>query len=179
MTIERVESRLVYSSPDNPWVSLYFDDVRFPDGTLGRYNRVVDGTGHDGVAILPVRDGKALLLNIFRYPIASYSLEIPRGYGESTSTALDAERELREETGLSPEMIVPLGVVYPNSGLLQSRVWIFFATLGNDAAPRDSEAESLVWLGITELRAAAADGEIADAISLSAIARAELRGLLG
>lgn len=41
--IERIEEILEYASPENPWLRLYFDKVRFPNGSEGRYNRVVEG----------------------------------------------------------------------------------------------------------------------------------------
>jgi hypothetical protein len=43
--IRTIGEHLAYSDPDNPWLKLYFDRVEFPDGTRGRYNRIVEGTG--------------------------------------------------------------------------------------------------------------------------------------
>ncbi|MEX2681471.1 MAG: SIR2 family protein, partial [Candidatus Sigynarchaeota archaeon] len=43
--IEQIKKVLVYSSPDNPWVKLYYDHVRFPGGKEGRYNVIVENDG--------------------------------------------------------------------------------------------------------------------------------------
>jgi len=37
---------------DNRWVTLYFDDVLFPNGKTGKYNRLVE-KGGNGIVILP------------------------------------------------------------------------------------------------------------------------------
>ena len=39
---------------DNRWVTLYFDDVLFPNGKTGKYNRLVE-KGGNGIVILPYR----------------------------------------------------------------------------------------------------------------------------
>src|SRR5262245_14760363 len=110
--IRTVKKQLVYSDPDNPWVKLYFDHVKFPDGTAGRYNRVVEGTGDPGVAILPISTAGIGLVRQYRYAIADHVWEIPRGYGDSADLGAEARRELLEETGLRPLELIDLGTIH-------------------------------------------------------------------
>ena len=180
MTIELVQEHVAYAATENPWVKLYFDEVRFPDGSVGRYNRVVEGSGKEGVAILPHCAGTVALLSIDRYPVSRRCLEIPRGFGEGDSPVEDAHRELLEETGWRPTVLHDLGLVYPNSGLLSGSVRLFFAEVASfEPSVRDAEADSIAVYPVSALLDMARTGDsIRDVFTLSALLRADLRGLL-
>src|SRR5262245_49618672 len=179
--IRTIERKLVYSEPDNPWLKLYFDRVEFPDGSAGRYNRIVEGTGDPGVAILPLSTAGVGLVLQYRYAIADQVWEIPRGYGDSADPASEARRELLEETGLRPLHLIDLGTIHPNSAILATQVRLFAAQCKPARVkPRGDGREQLQfrWLAIDEAMAAVEAGKIADAITLSALLRARLRRLI-
>jgi ADP-ribose pyrophosphatase len=180
--IERLEEILAYADPDNPWVRVYFDRVRFPDGREGRYNRIVAGDGRPGVAILPIApDGRVALVRQPRYAMGEARWEIPRGYGEAPDPADDALRELREETGLAPVgALVDLGAVWPDTAVLSTAVRLFAATVdpAAPAGPTDGEILALRWFEPEALAAMLLDGTLADALTGVAALRAQLRGLL-
>lgn len=72
-------------------------------------------------------DARLMLLEEFRYPTGQYVLAIPGGLVESGETLLrTAERELYEETGISPEEIIRKKVVSPplfsSPGMTDERV---------------------------------------------------------
>ncbi len=179
--IRKVEEKLVYSDPENPWLRLYFDRVEFPDGRPGRYNRIVEGTSNPGVAVLPFSTGGIGFVRQFRYAIEEHVWEIPRGYGDSSDSSREARRELLEETGLEPKKLVALGVIHPNSAVLATRMELFAAEC-NPEVPKlqvdGREHCEFKWFSIREAMFAVETGEIKDAITLSALLRARLRGLV-
>lgn len=178
--IKRLRERIAYSSPDNPWVRLYFDDVQFSGGHLGRYNRIVEGSGRNGVAVLPFHSGSLLLGRHFRYPVGAHLWEIPRGFGEASSPEDDARRELHEETGLVARSLSMLGSVCPNSGLLAGAVHVFFAEVESpDAAqPAEDEFVELKWHTAAAVRELLCSAALLDGITLSAICLAAAKGIL-
>lgn len=181
--IERLEACLAYADGLNPWVRLYFDRVRFPDGREGRYNRVVVSDGRSGVVVLPWRDGMVGLVRQYRYPVAQYLWELPRGFGESSDSAGDAARELFEELGVVADELIDLGRLYPDSGLIETEVRVFLARcppLGPSAAPESpgGEIAERRWLGLNGVMSEIADGRINDAYTLGALMMALARGIL-
>src|SRR5690349_18746534 len=97
------------------------DAVRYSNGSLGTYIRFV-APPVPGVVILPVWQGRILLIRHFRHATRSWHLEVPRGMGFDTDVEKDASRELAEEIGASGVRLVGLGDVYPDTGLSNSRV---------------------------------------------------------
>ena len=180
-TIRTIAEQLVYSDPDNPWLKLYFDHVEFPDGSSGRYNKVIEGTGDPGVAILPISSSGVGLVLQYRYAIAEHVWEIPRGYGDSADPAGEARRELREETGLQPVELIDLGTIHPSSAVMATRIALYAATCQPGEARPSSDGREQVelkWFAIEDAMSAVDSGRIADAITLSALLRARLRGLI-
>jgi ADP-ribose pyrophosphatase len=179
--IRTIAKQLVYSDPGNPWLKLYFDHVEFPDGSHGRYNRIIEGTGDPGVAVLPISSSGVGLVLQYRYAIAEQAWEIPRGYGDSADAAGEARRELLEETGLRPVELIDLGTIHPNSAVLATRIALYAATCepGEARPARDGpEQVELKWFAVEDAMRAVDTGKIADAITLSALLRARLRGLI-
>jgi ADP-ribose pyrophosphatase len=179
--IRTIAQQLVYSDPGNPWLKLYFDHVEFPDGSSGRYNRIIEGTGDPGVAVLPISSSGVGLVLQYRYAIAEQAWEIPRGYGDSADAAGEARRELLEETGLQPLELIDLGTIHPNSAVMATRIALYAAKCA-PGEPRPvsegPEQVELKWFTVEDAMRAVDTGEIADAITLSALLRARLRGLI-
>lgn len=181
--IERLEERLVYSDSQNPWVKLYFDRVQFPDGHEGYYNRIVESEGRRGVAVLPISNISAGLVRQFRYSVGQELWEIPRGFGDRENVREEASRELQEETGLKiePEMLIDLGLIHPNSGLLASEVQLFAAKCEGApkaGAPRDAEISQFHWFPLVEVLSLIGTGKITDAFTLCAVLRAKERSII-
>jgi ADP-ribose pyrophosphatase len=138
--VELVERRLVFR---NSKFEVFSDHIRDPSGREVRDYLVVAPlekapAGVTGVAVLPIQEGAAVLLRMFRHPPRRPVLEVPRGFIDAGETpAVAAARELREETGLlcRPEEMIPLGYCFPEAGILAARVALF-------AAPDCKEADA-------------------------------------
>ena len=97
---EAETGREIGISYESPWRYMLVDLVRNREGKLFAFERVVPRkTG--GVAVLPIYDDKIVLVHEYRHPVQLWCWEIPRGFGETASSALsNAGKELFEETGI-------------------------------------------------------------------------------
>ena len=177
MKIELSKNVIVY---ENPWIQVCFDHVTCRNEKITRYTKIIESKGNSGVAILPILKYHIGLVKVFRYPLGMELLEIPRGFGESKNPAIDAKRELHEETGISSCEIISLGHIYPNSGLLTNKVNLFAAICNEedrDTKPIDDEITSFEWIEIEKIEEMLSV-EITDAFTLCAFLRAKTKGLL-
>lgn len=84
-----------------------------------------------GVAVLPVVDGRLMMVRSYRHALGCDLWEVPRGFIDAGETAAQAAlRELEEETGLAcaPEHLVPLGHYAPEPATMAARGGLFAAT---------------------------------------------------
>jgi ADP-ribose pyrophosphatase len=107
-----------------PWVQLVEKIVT--EGGLSPHYSL---TTRDYVSIFAVTtDGKFPLVSQFRPAVEMITLEIPGGYIEEGQTPEEAARkELLEETGFMAKELISLGVLAPDTGRLDNRMWSFFA----------------------------------------------------
>jgi len=99
----------------------------------------------DYVSIIAITKHQELVLvRQYRPAIEQYSLEFPSGHVEKNETPKEsAERELIEETGFEASYVELLGVLNPDTGRLQNRLWCYLAPKVNKI-----EIEHLSELGI-------------------------------
>jgi ADP-ribose pyrophosphatase len=157
------------------YLLLLRDAVRFPDGSLGTYIRLVDQfPGILGVAVLPVYQGQALLVRHYRHATRSWHLEIPRGFGMESFSEESARRELKEEIGATAARLVSLGQTYPDTGMSSSRVALFYADIESYCEPEAEEAiTDILPMSILEFERMVRVNEITDGFTLAAYARAK------
>lgn len=177
--IELVKPVLIF---ENKWIQFYNDEVIFPDGRKGTYNRVsrplLTNEKVSGAAVLPLTsNGEVILEKVFRHPIREWTVEIPRGGYEEKDASLEqtGRRELSEELGYACNSWKDLGQMYPDTGLTGYKVQLFLARDCKKASKITETAEAikgflLPWKEFLEL---AQNGNIKDSISLAAILRAQ------
>ena len=162
---------------DDPYLLLLRDAVRFADGTFGLYNRVMVPSG---AAVLPVMDGRIILIDRFRHGTRQWHLEAPRGSLSGTAPPIDdARRELSEEIGAEAGEVIDLGLYHATTGCLDEAHHLFLGRIARvGALDRHEAIRGLRTLPVHEAEALAADGTITDGPTLALLLRARLRGLL-
>ncbi|WP_433700774.1 NUDIX hydrolase [Nocardiopsis sp. CA-288880] len=162
------------------YVTVVRDAVRFPDGRLGAYVRVLGSDREPGVVVLPLLGDSVVLVEHFRHATRAWHVEAPRGFGEDGEPGeAGVRRELREELGTEASELFDLGSLHPDSGLFggHARLWAArVASLGpldvgeglrRSLAVSPGEAEEMV-----------RDGRITDAFTIAVLTRARMHGLL-
>lgn len=165
-----LKTRVVY---DNPWIRVREDDVIRPDGAPGIYGVV--HYKNRAIGVLPIDDeGYTWLVGQYRYPLDSYSWEIPEGGGAEGEDPLEAaKRELREETGLEARTWRTLGQAHLSNSVGDEAAIIFLATdlVQGEAEPEGTEKLELMRVKFDEALRMVLDSEITDSISVIAILR--------
>lgn len=158
------------------YIMLLKDAVKFPDNSSGTYIRILPANGKNGTVILPVLNGKILLINHYRHALRRFSWELPRGFAEDDLDAVDnAKKELYEECGLKALECEILGRVSPDSGLLGSEPWIIKALVDEKSAEKmnsHDRAEAIKefkLVSVEEISEMISQGLITDAFTLSAV----------
>jgi 8-oxo-dGTP pyrophosphatase MutT (NUDIX family) len=168
----RLSSRPIY---ENPWIRVREDQVIRPDGNPGIYGVVELQNWAIGVVAL-ADDGDTFLVGQYRYTLDLYSWEIPEGGGAKHETPLAAaQRELREEAGITAARWTYLGEVHLSNSVSDETGCIFLAedlTYG-DAEPDGTEELRLWRLPFAEAVQMALTGEISDALAVIGLLRAD------
>jgi 8-oxo-dGTP pyrophosphatase MutT (NUDIX family) len=166
----RQGSRDIY---DNPWIRVREDRVIRPDGQPGIYG-VVEFKSW-AIGVVPVDDhGDTFLVGQYRYTLDVYSWEIPEGGGDPARAPIEsAQRELREETGISADRWTYLGEAHLSNSATNEVGAVFLAEgLTFGAAEPDGTELLRVWrLPLARAVEMAMTGEISDALSIVGLAR--------
>jgi len=89
----------VYQSP---WVNLYVDRVRFPNGRVIEHYHLLDFEHSSVVAVVENDEGDVLFVRVCRYTTGSADWELPAGGVEANESVIEAvRREVVEETGIA------------------------------------------------------------------------------
>lgn len=158
------------------YILLLKDAVTFPDNSPGTYIRILPANGKNGTVIIPVVNGKILLINHYRHALRRFSWELPRGFAEDDLDAIEnAKKELYEECGLEASECEILGKISPDSGLLGGEPWIIKALIsGNDVdlIKSHDDAETIKefkLISLEEISNMVSQGLITDSFTISAI----------
>jgi len=161
MTEKKLSSELIY---DGRILRLHVDTVELPNGKRA-LREVADHPG--GVAIVALdRDDNVLTVKQYRYAFSRVMEEIPAGKlerGEDPRAA--ALRELKEETGATPERFTELGEIIVSPGAYGEVLHLYLAeglTPGK-ASPDEDEFLEPKRTPFAEMVRRVLDGELTDA----------------
>ncbi|MFV0557326.1 MAG: NUDIX hydrolase [Enterococcus sp.] len=159
-------------------IEVVVDDVRLPDGNMGKRELVFHP---GGVGVVAIHEEKLLLVKQFRKPLEKVILEIPAGKidpGEGLHPEETGYRELEEETGFQASELVHLTSMYVSPGFLDELLHIYLAKdlkkVENPKAQDEDEVLELYALTLAEAKQALAEGLICDAKTIYAIQYWEL-----
>lgn len=172
----RTSRRIAY---ENPWLTVWHDEVIRPDGQPGIYGVVHFANVAVGVVVLDAHD-RVLLVGQHRYALDHYSWEIPEGGVPDGETPIDgARRELREETGVEAETWHELGRIHLSNSVTDESGVLYLATgvTHGAAAPDGTEQLEVQWVPFEQALAMTLDGRITDAMSVTGIQRVALARL--
>lgn len=169
----RQSRRVAY---ENPWITVWHDEVTRPDGSPGIYGVVHFANVAAGVVALDA-DDRIVLVRQHRYTLDADSWEIPEGGVPAGEEPLvGAQRELREETGVEAASWQELVRVDLSNSVTDERAILYLAIdlTHGEAEPDPTEALEVRWLPFDEVLAMTLDGRITDALTVIAIQRVAL-----
>jgi 8-oxo-dGTP pyrophosphatase MutT (NUDIX family) len=161
---------------ENPWITVFHDEVTRPDGLPGIYGVVHLRVRAVGVVALDQAD-RVLLVGQHRYTLDRYSWECPAGGSAiDGDPLLGARRELEEETGYRGGTWREL-IRFTMLHSVTDHEGVFYVATDlepGQAAPDGTEALTTRWVPFAEALKMIDGGEIHDAmtqIALLAVAR--------
>jgi ADP-ribose pyrophosphatase len=168
-TLERQEQ-----GPDLIIFRTRFDWLRNPRNGLMMRCVVLESV--DWVNVVPVtRDGRAVMVNQYRFGIGATTLETPGGMIDAGEDSLmAARRELLEETGYGGGHWHYLGAVEPNPAVHDNVCHHWLADGVEclaEPTPGDGEAIGVELCTLEDLQQAVADGRLRHVLALSALSR--------
>ena len=137
---QTLASREIYR---NDWMRLREDNVITPGGKTGIYGVVETSPA---IGIVPLDEHlHTFLVGQYRYPLKTYSWEIPEGGAEPGETNLAAaKRELKEETGLLAGKWTKLGSLYTSNSITNEIGYVFLAEDLTYGAAQPEHTEDLM-----------------------------------
>jgi 8-oxo-dGTP pyrophosphatase MutT (NUDIX family) len=159
----------------NPWISVREDAVLNPGGGRGIYGVVT--MKNKALGIVPVdAEGNTWLVGQYRYPLNEYSWEIPMGGGPVELDILEsAQRELREETGLTAARWTRIARLHTSNSVTDEEGFVFLAEdlTHGEVEPEETEDLRLWKLPLAEAIQMVMDDRITDAVTVSGLLKAE------
>ena len=154
---------------DFPLFKVYQDLVKLPNGLKLDYYWVEK---IPVVVVLPIISGKIVMVKQYRYPIKSYSLELPAGHLWPDEDLKEcAIRELKEETGFTAGKMNKILRYHPSTEYSDQVYHIFIA---EDLKEGEISREKYELLDMELLRIESViekiiDGEITDGRTITAV----------
>lgn len=166
---------------DNRWINVTEFQVINPSGGKGIYGKV--HFKNKAIGIVPLDDDlNTWLVGQFRYTLNEWSWEIPEGGGTPDQSILEsAQRELKEETGLTAKIWSQIGRTHLSNSVSDEEGFLFLAEDLTPGAsePEETEADMKVWkLPFKQALKMVMTGEITDSLSVMGLFKvARLKGL--
>ena len=165
MKPERLARTAIY---ENPWLNLYVDKVRFPQGRIIEKHHVLDFEREAVGVLVEDVEGQILLVHAYRYVTDSIEWEIPAGGIEQGETVLQAAgREVWEESGYETINHNLIYTFYPMNGIANKVFHIVHAQATRKTGDFDrNEIEEFKWVSGPEIRDMINNNHVRDGFSL-------------
>jgi len=158
----------------NPWIKVEESKVLNPNGNPGIYGVV--HFQNLAIGIVPVdSEGYTWLVGQYRYALNEYSWEIPEGGGPHTDEPLiSAQRELKEETGLSAGSWTYLSRIHTSNSVCNEEGHIYLAQelTHGETAFEDTEDLQVKRVHLSQALRWVLDNHITDSLSIVGIMKA-------
>lgn len=165
---KKQKEKMIY---DNPWIKVQEDLVINPGGRESHYSTV--HFKNYAIGVIPLdHQMNTWLVGQWRYPLNEYSWEIPMGGGPLSQEILtSAQRELKEETGLSAGKWTEILRIHTSNSVTDELGMVFLAEDLEEGIPEFEETEELEIRKIPFYQALdmTMEGAITDSISIAGI----------
>ncbi len=155
---------------DNPWIRVTQHQVIHPGGSEGIYG-IVDFKNL-AIGVIPIdEEGYTWLVGQYRYPLETYTWEIPEGGGPKDRTPLEsAQRELREETGIEASDWEEILQMDLSNSATTEKAYLYLARglTFHEASPEESEDLKVKRVPVDELIDRVLAGELRDSLTVAA-----------
>ncbi len=161
---------------ENPWIRIYHDEVVNPNGGEGIYG-VVDFQ-NTAIGVIPIdEEGNTWLVGQHRYPLNTYTWEIPEGGGPiGTDPKESAIRELEEEIGYSAKSLVEIQRMQLSNSATNEEAIIYLAKdlFPSSQAPDPTEDLKIKKVAVQEAIDLVLTGEIVDSMSVAGLLKVKI-----
>lgn len=167
---KKINSKLIYS---NPWIKIHEDSVFRPDGKEGIYAFLEKQAAN--FIIAQDENNFVYLIKEYRYPLQKNILQLPAGVIDNENIIEQAQKELREETGISAKKWEKLGGFYVAPGHETTYINVFLATelnladIKTDNQENNESIQEVIKISVPELQQMILDEKIECGITLAAL----------
>lgn len=168
MKPERLSRKIVYQSP---WVNLYLDKVRFPNGLVIENYHLLDFPRAAVTMIVENDLENIVFVRICRYTTGCSEWELPAGGVEIGETEIEAaKREVLEETGYTSESHQLIYSYYPMNGSANKLFHVVHCKAIDQVQDFDKdEVSETRWFTKDEVQQMIRDQVITDGFTLTAL----------
>ena len=168
MKPERLARNIIYQSP---WVNLYLDTVKFPNGLLIEKFHLLDFPRAAVTALVEDDSGSILFVHVCRYTTGRTEWELPAGGIEIGETEIEAaKREVLEETGYTSDQHELIYSYYPMNGSANKVFHVLLCKAIDLIQDFDkNEVNETRWFTKEEVTQMIKDKVITDGFSLTAL----------
>ncbi len=168
MKPERLSREIIHQSP---WVNLYLDKVRFPNGLVIEKFHLLDFPRPAVTAIVEDGSGNIIFAQICRYTTGTTEWELPAGGVETGETVIEAaRREVLEETGYTSDDHQLMYSYYPMNGSANKLFHVVHCRAVKRTQEFDTdEVSETRWFARSEVTQMIKDKVITDGFTLTAL----------